>query len=111
MKNDNMIEEKIAHFQSLCFLQGQKGYLSPWNALRECNLGKEVIYAAIEMGLLIKTNKKGFYLIGKRVPASKLRVRYKIIKARLRSPFTPFWRCVAWAVGWFGYEIKRKSIY
>lgn len=111
MKNDNMIEEKIAHFQSLCFVQGQKGYLSPWNALRECNLGKEVIYASIELGLLIKTDKKGMYLLGKRVPASELRVRYKIIRARIRHPFNRFWRCVAWAVGLWGYEIKRKSIY
>lgn len=106
-----MITEKIAHFQSLCFLQGVRGTFSPWNALRECNLGKEVIYAAIELGMLIKTDKKGVYLIGKRVSASKLRVRYKIIKARLRSPFNRFWRFVSWVVSFWGFEIKRKSIY
>lgn len=111
MKNEEMITEKIAHFQSLCFLQGVRGTFSPWNALRECNLGKEVIYAAIELGMLIKTDKKGVYLIGKRVPVSKLRVRYKIIKARLRSPFNRFWRFVSWVVSFWGYEIKRKSIY
>lgn len=115
MKHTNEAQlEKIDKFQSLCLLDAHTGRgmgFSPHESMRLSKLGKEVIYASIELGFLIKAPKKGVCFIGKRVSPQKIQTRMKILKAKSRKPFTPFWRCVAWAVGWFGYEIKRKSIY
>lgn len=112
MKNTNQMQlEKITDFQNLCFLQGNRGGFSPHNAMRECNLSKEVIYASIELGFLIKAPKKGVYFIGKRVSPQKIQTRMKILKARSRKPFNGFWAFISFAVSWFGYEIKRKKIY
>jgi hypothetical protein len=112
MKHTNLMQlEKITDFQNLCFLQGHRGGFSPHNAMRECNLSKEVIYASIELGLLIKSPKKGVYFVGKRIKPQAIQTRMKILKAKNRNTFNRFWRCVSWIVSFWGYEIKRKSIY
>ena len=112
MKHTNQMQlEKIDKFQSLCFLQGHRGGFSPHNVMRECNLSKEVIYASIELGLLIKSPKKGVYFVGKRIKPQAIQTRMNILKAKNRNPFNSFWRIVSLTVGWFGYEIKRKRIY